>query len=153
MRYCPDCVLDPSPLPDCRSSLACLSSDKALMESNRKTELVPVSLIYRTTGICQSKWSGSMRCFPGRRKDVFKKKIIWLDPTTLPPGLLETLDIIGSPQQRGKEKGGIHPQQVASVLPNPHPQFLSAFQGLLFLYTSNVNRHMFYTPGFKMLAV
>lgn len=45
--YCPDCVLDQSPLPDCRSSLACLTADKALMESNRRAELIPVSLIYR----------------------------------------------------------------------------------------------------------
>lgn len=44
-----------------------------------------------------------------------------------------------------------HPQQAASVLPKSHPQLPLVPQGLLFLYTSDVNKLMFYT-NLKMPA-
>jgi hypothetical protein len=74
------------------------------MESNRKTELIPGSLIYRDYWHLPKQVVCFDEMFPRqeeRKKKKKKKKIIWLDPL----GSWK-LNIIGSPQQRGKGRGG-----------------------------------------------
>ena len=63
-------------LPRSRHPLACLRSDKALMESNMRTVLTPASLIYQDYWHLQKQVVCLDEMFP-RRKE--KKKKIWLD--------------------------------------------------------------------------
>lgn len=117
------------------------------MESNMRTKLIPVSLIYQDYWHLPKQEVCFNEMFPRQKEG--RKKIIWLDP----PGSWK-LWISLVPQNRGGKKGKeFRPQQAANVLPKFHPQLPSSPQGLLFLYTSNVNKLMVCTPDLKTLAL
>lgn len=81
--YCPDYASSPTPPPSCGRSLVCFCSDKALMESNMRTVLTPVSLIYQDYWHLQKQVVCLDEMFP-RQKEKKKSGLIILALGTSP---------------------------------------------------------------------
>lgn len=113
-------------LPRSRHPLACLCSDKALMESNMRIVLTPVSLIYQDYWHLQKQVVCLDEMFP-RQKEEEKKNLAWRSL------LLQCLNITGS-SQRGKKQWKLCLQEALGVLRMFHPQLPSPPLALFFPY-------------------
>lgn len=127
-------ILPPPPCPR-RHSLACLCSDKALMESNMRTVLTPVSLIYQDYWHLQKQVVCLDEMFP-RQKEKKKKS-----------GLI--IPALGTSRHwfvsAGQKRWELRLQETLGVLGMSHPQLPLPPQALVFPHTGNVNKPTLYT--------
>ena len=126
----------PTPTADAPRSLASFCADKVLMESNTRTVLTPVSLIYQDYWHLPKQVVCLDEMFP-RQKEKKKKSGFIL------PGL--GTSYCHCFFSAGQNQWEFRLQEALGVLGLSHPQLPSPPQALLFPYTRNANKPPLYT--------